>query len=157
MNIFITRIFFLTVVTFVCIQTSAQHNIVGKWVSSQDGDTGIFSFQKNGFLAITVEGETMGGELFDFEGMDACVTYTLKPTKKPNIFELDIYIRSASSDSSIFLTAPGLIEFIDKSSIKMAINFEHEEIGPLTSEQKTKLRPKDLSPASEAIIFKRIE
>lgn len=157
MNTVLSKTFFFLIATLFCVQTNAQHNIVGKWISSQDGDTGIFSFEKNGFLTITVEGETMGGELFDFEGLDACVTYTLTPTKKPNIFELDINIRSASNDSTIFLTAPGLIEFIDKSSLKMAINFEHEEIGPLTVEQKSKFRPKDLSPASEAIVFKRVK
>lgn len=148
---------FLFIMAAYATSAFAQNNIVGKWMDVSDGDTGIVIFDKEGFATVVINGEKMGGRSFEMEGlMTACMTYEFVPAGNKT-YKVNLYIKSASPDSIVLMTAPGLIEFITPDKIKFAVNFEHEQVGKISDAQMDALRPKDFKDPDETTTMTRVK
>jgi hypothetical protein len=133
---------------------SAQYNLIGKWVETS-ADSSSFTFHKDGFVSMFFDGEYMDGKGYSIEGLRACNKYTAKFTGKT--CKINIYIILTDLDSMVAMVAPGIIEFTDANTIKLALNMEHDVEGDPSAEQLEALRPKDFSNPDNTLVMKRVK
>lgn len=147
------------VIVFVAISSlaNAQYEIVGKWGEKEGKDSSFFLFHNDGYISISVveDNMQMDGHGFELEGFNAYAKYTIKKVGKRLHFNM--YIILVDLDSTVAMVAPGIIEFIDANTIKIAINFENEAEGDLPETKLDAIRPKDFNNPDETVIMVRIK
>lgn len=141
----------------ISAMAAAQNNIVGKWVEKNGKDSSFFHFHNDGYISMFVTEENMNidGHSFDIEGFNACAKYTTKKVGKRIHFNM--YVILVDLDSTVAMVAPGIIEFIDANTIKIAINFDEEIEGSATEAQLDAFRPKDFNDPEESIVMVRVK
>ena len=151
-----TKHIILVWVTLLSLNAVGQISIIGKWQVINQGDTGYFEFDKDGYATMIMGGEKAGGKYFLMDETPACVKYTIK--KAGEVYNLNLYIISlASKDSSIINIAPGILKPIDNTHFLFNINFEHEEFGDLTEKELAALRPKDFTDMDETVTLTKVK
>lgn len=153
----IQNVFLLLLLLTFAVTANAQYNTVGKWQLIEDGDTGLFIFDAEGYMSMERHGEVTGGKRYEYDDYDACTQYITTPTKDAAIFKLDIIIRILDEDSTVVFMGLGLIKFLNNNCMLFALDFEHGEEGDLPTEKKEALRPKDFSNKKNVGTLNRIK
>lgn len=153
---YIIKTLVLSFTTLLTLNAFGQDFIIGKWRIIDQGDTGYFEFDKDGFAKMIMDGEEAGGKYFLMDETPACVKYSLQKTGE--IYHLNLYIISlANKDSTIITIAPGILKPDGKDKYLFNINFEHSEFGDLTEQQISALRPKDFKENDETVTLTKVK
>ena len=104
-----------------------RHSIVGKWSGSAKGKTGTMVFSEDGYITMTINGETLGGKNFKTESGDVVNTlYTVNYKKKPHW--IDVTVKNAAGEK--LQSFKGIFEFVKQNSLRVRISFDGSDNRP---------------------------
>lgn len=108
----------------------AQNQHLGTWQGTDGGDTGSFTFDSLGYAYMTMQGMTVGGPDYEFEGTKGSLEYDINYKTQP--ISIDLIQTNKSNNTTSRILA--IVEFLSSTQMKIRINFGSES------------RPKDFLP-----------
>ena len=104
---------------------SQHQEIIGTWKGEDHGQLGQFIFDKEGFVYLTLDNETVGGPSYEFQGVKASATYKLDPSHSPIWID---FVLTFESDGSEIDWMSGIVDFSDDFT-EMQISLDLEGKG----------------------------
>lgn len=136
--------YYLTLVILLLIFSvhSQKKELIGTWEGNDEGVIGQMTFDKDGFVYVTIDDETIGGPSYNIDGTDVSVSYILDTLKSPYWLDIIVTLKSDHSQYELML---GIVEFSqDYTEMKICLDF-----GEGTG------RPKFFIPDDTMIMFKK--
>jgi hypothetical protein len=99
----------------------SQNKLYGLWKGVDQEDVGFLSFNEKGFAMLSINNETLGGENFAVNGINAKLTYLVNYSTNP--IGLDLILTRLDSNKEVGRLL-GIIEFIEDNKLKLRINFD---------------------------------
>ena len=115
---------FLFVIGFIFVADStsfAQKNHVGLWKGVDQGDVGYINMDSAGFAYFVFKNDTLGGESFTMNGLEAYMKYEVDYTKSLKTMDFIIYLKINNLE---FGRLPGIFKFDKKDRLILCLNFE---------------------------------
>lgn len=112
-------LFLAPLFAFITINNDVEKKIIGKWKGEDKGEVGYFIFDEKGYAFMEMQGQTLGGESFIFEGKEGKMTYNI--VDKSTIIKLDIVVTIIEENVERKMLC--IAEFLDDDTMKFAIDF----------------------------------
>ena len=93
---------------------------LGKWEGVDKNKIGYISFDSEGYAAFEIDGQIVGGEKFEMQGMQFQMKYKIDYSITP--VSLDIIMYSYHEKQELN-RMKGILEFCEDGSMKMALDF----------------------------------
>jgi hypothetical protein len=139
------RLFFIfLMVSFFSPDSFCQNSHIGFWKGVENGEIGYVKITENGFALFIIGSDSMGGEKFTVNGVDAKMTYRFDYNTKP--IQVDFIVVRLDDNQEVGRLL-GIVEFIGDTKIKIRFSFDNPE------------RPIDFMPEgnSDTIILEKVE
>lgn len=112
---------------FICLQLLILSSInaqsfKGQWHGESNGEVGTMSFDKKGYVAFIINGETVGGKEYIAEGVKLSMRYEYDEAPQPHT--LDFIILMGEEELVRML---GIYQFRDKNTLIVNMDFEGKE------------------------------
>lgn len=106
--------------SFTTTTLSAQ-SLIGKWKGEDGGEVGIITFDKEGYVAFTVNGESIGGKAYKVEGMVFDMVYEIDDTVTPHTMDFVISMDGSELEVS---RMEGIYRFDDDKTLVINMKFD---------------------------------
>lgn len=93
---------------------------IGKWVAEDKGEIGYINFDKDGYASFEINGQILGGRVFEFNGEKGSMTYVIDDTKTP--IAVDFIVTKLESGEKKTLHC--IAKFIDENTMEFALGFD---------------------------------
>ena len=113
------RFLFLYISLHVFALSSHSQSFKGTWKGESNGEIGTMSFDKKGYVAFIIDGESVGGKEYIIEGVKMSMTYEYDESAEPHT--LDFIISMANEEITRML---GIYKFIDKNTLVINMDFD---------------------------------
>jgi len=127
-------LFFLAIALSLTSFTLPSPSIVGQWKGEDDGEVGIISFDKEGYVSFTVNGEQVGGKEYKAEGLVFDMYYESDESVQP--YKMDFVIKMHDGQLEV-ARMQGIYAFTDDNTLIINMKFDGSE------------RPQSLDDTSE--------
>ena len=115
--------FIVTAVTFTSFTTKAP-TLLGKWQGEDEGEVGIITFEKGGYVSFNVNGEVVGGKKYEIEGIVMDVFYETDDSVTPHTIDFVFKLNKEQIEISRML---GLYQLVDSKTLILNMNFNGTE------------------------------
>lgn len=112
---------FLVILSF-SFDTFVQKTHIGLWKGTDQGQIGFLSLKENGYALFYLNNDSIGGEKFTENGIDAKMTYTIDYDSKP--IKIDFIVARLDNNEELGRMLC-IIEFIGESKMKIRLNFDN--------------------------------
>jgi hypothetical protein len=118
-----TLIFPVFVVFACCLTAFAQPtpSLVGQWKGEDDGQVGIITFEKEGYVSFTINDEKVGGEDYTSEGIVFDMFYETDETVTPHTMDFVIKMDDDELEVARML---GIYHFTDDNTLIINMKFD---------------------------------
>ncbi len=96
-------------------------SIVGQWKGEDDGEVGIISFDKEGYVSFTVNGEQVGGKGYKAEGLVFDMYYESDESVHPHKMDFVIKMQESQMEVARML---GIYTFTDDNTLVINMKFD---------------------------------
>jgi len=134
MKRFPALLLFLTIALSLTSFTLPSPSLVGQWKGEDDGEVGIISFDKEGYVSFTVYGEQVGGKEYKAEGLLFDMYYEADESVLPHKMDFVIKMHDGQTEVARML---GIYTFADDNTLIINMKFDGSD------------RPETLDDASE--------
>ena len=144
-RIIYTRFFFIfLVILLFSTDTFCQNTHIGFWKGIDQGEIGFINITENGYALFIISNDSMGGEKFTVNGVQAKMTYTIDYNTQP--IKIDFIVIRLDRNEEVGRLL-GIIEFIGDTKMKIRFSFDNPT------------RPIDFMPEGngDTIILEKVE
>lgn len=108
-------------------------SLIGEWQGTDQGETGSFLFENDGFVTFTIGAETAGGREFENNGIICSMFYETNTLVKPHTIDLIVVQKDGGAELG---RLPGIYEYMSSKKIKLQLSFDDKE-RPKTFNEKS--------------------
>lgn len=112
---------FLFVLCFLASSQVYSQSLIGSWKGEDGGEVGVITFDKNGYVSFTVNGESIGGKGYKAEGMVFDMVYETNDTADPHHMDFVIKMDDGSLEVS---RMQGIYSFVDDKTLIINMKFD---------------------------------
>ena len=98
--------------------------LIGKWQGEDEGDVGIITFDKSGYVSFTVDGEVVGGKNYKVEGIVMDMYYETDDTVTPHTIDFIFKIDEGQIEISRML---GIYKLVNEKTLILNMKFDGAE------------------------------
>lgn len=115
----------LLFIAFLLTSSSVHsQSLVGSWKGEDDGEVGVITFDKNGYVSFTINGESIGGKGYKAEGMVFDMVYETDDASVPHHMDFVIKMDDGSLEVS---RMQGIYSFVDDKTLIINMKFDGSE------------------------------
>jgi hypothetical protein len=114
-------LFFLAIALSLTSFTLPSPSLVGQWKGEDDGEVGIISFDKEGYVSFTVNGEKIGGKEYTAEGLVFDMYYESDESVQPH--KMDFVIKMHAGEMEV-ARMQGIYTFRDDNTLVINMKFD---------------------------------
>ena len=112
---------FLLSFQFLTIPFSTAQSFAGKWKGTSEGEVGMMTFDKKGYVTFLIDDKPVGGKKFSSEGVDLTMHYAYNEEVEPHTLDFVI----AYADGSMELTRMlGIYKFVNEKTLIINMDFK---------------------------------
>ena len=113
----------LILVLAFCISsfTSPSPSLIGQWKGEDNGEVGIITFEKEGYVSFTINDEKVGGKDYESEGLVFDMFYETDETVNPNTIDFVIKLDDDEVEVARML---GIYHFVDDNTLIINMKFD---------------------------------
>ncbi len=104
--------------------TTKAPTLIGKWQGEDDGQVGIITFDKGGYVSFSVDGEVVGGKKYEVEGIVMNMQYETDDSVTPHTIDFVFKLKEGNTEISRML---GLYQLVDEKTLILNMNFNATE------------------------------
>lgn len=112
--------FALTITSF----TTKTPTLIGKWQGEDEGQVGIITFEKGGYVSFNVDGEVVGGKKYAVEGIVMDVYYETDDSVTPHTIDFIFKFHEGQMEISRML---GIYQLVDENTLILNMKFDGQE------------------------------
>jgi hypothetical protein len=122
--------------------TTKTPTLIGKWQGEDEGQVGIITFEKGGYVSFFVDGEVVGGKKYEVEGIVMDVYYETDDSSTPHTIDFVFKLHEGQIEISRML---GIYHLVNDKTLILNMKFDGQE------------RPKMLDETSkDQIMLKKV-
>ena len=115
----------LLVVLFFCSSSVAfGQSLLGSWKGEDGGEVGVITFDKNGYVSFTINGESIGGKGYKAEGFVFDMVYETDEASVPHHMDFVIKMDDGAVEVS---RMQGIYSFEDEKTLIINMKFDGSE------------------------------
>ncbi len=114
----------LAFLVFALPMALPAQSLIGKWKGTSEGEVGMMTFDKAGYVTFTTGGQSIGGKEFDAEGITMSMTYETDATTDPHTIDL---VMTMGKEKIEVARMPGIYKFEGKKTLIINMNFDGTE------------------------------
>ena len=141
----IYRYIITTIIFLLSVNLLAQNTHIGLWKGIDDkGELGYLNLDEKGYTFLIIKGDTIGGEKFSQNGIEAKMKYEIDYSTSPK--KIDFIVTRTDNGQELGRLL-GIIDFIGDDEMKIRFSFTKSE------------RPKDFLPPDndDTVILKKVK
>lgn len=127
---------------FLTASTLSAQSITGVWKGKSEGETGVFTFDKDGYMTMERGSSLLGGKRFKMDGKEFSMKYLIEE-QAGKARNLDFVMYDLSTNKEV-MRMLCLVEWITDNQIKLCMSMEEASV-----------RPKDFGKKEDVIILTR--
>jgi uncharacterized protein (TIGR03067 family) len=104
----------------LALPSSVAQSFKGKWQGTSNGEVGVMTFDKKGYITFIVDGKVIGGKKFSSEGVHLTMRYEFNDKVEPHT--LDFIILIADDDMELS-RMPGIYKFENEKTLIVNMDF----------------------------------
>lgn len=113
------------IVSFMMTSFSTKTpTLVGKWKGEDEGEVGIITFDKGGYVSFTVEGEVVGGKNYSVDGVVMDMVYETDDSVTPHTIDFIFKLNEGQVEISRML---GIYQLVDEKTLILNMKFDGQE------------------------------
>lgn len=101
--------------------TIARHPLVGKWQGESEGEIGMMTFDKAGYITFTSQGQEVGGKKYQMEGMVFQMTYETNEHVTPHTIDFVFTLVSEKLEAG---RMKGIYTLVNPNTLIINMNFD---------------------------------
>jgi hypothetical protein len=101
--------------------TLPSPSLIGKWKGEDNGEVGIITFEKEGYVSFTINDEKVGGKDYESEGIVFDMFYETDETVTPHT--MDFVIKMDDEDVEVARML-GIYHFVDDNTLIINMKFD---------------------------------
>ena len=101
--------------------TTGKKKEVGTWTGTDNGKVGSVVFDKDGYAAFVIDGQTLGGKSFTQGGIELSMKYEIDYDALP--IQVDFIFFAAALDQEV-ARMKGIMKFEGKKTMMLALSFD---------------------------------
>lgn len=101
-------------------QTTFAQSLKGKWKGESNGEVGMMSFDKEGYVTFSSGGETVGGKNFTSEGITMSMRYEADDTKDPATLDFVMQVEGLEFEAA---RMQGIYKFVNPKTLIVNMDF----------------------------------
>ena len=105
----------------LCFQSSIAQSFKGKWKGTSNGEMGMMTFDKKGYVTFIIGGKTIGGKKFSSEGTDLTMHYEYNEKANPHTMDFVIGLADGSMELTRMM---GIYKFVDDKTLIINMDFD---------------------------------
>lgn len=98
--------------------------LVGKWKGESEGEIGMITFDKAGYVSFTSQGKEVGGKKYKMEGMVFNMTYETNESVTPHTIDFVFTLASENLEAG---RMTGIYKLVNTDTLIINMNFEGTE------------------------------
>jgi len=98
--------------------------LIGKWQGEDEGQVGIITFDKSGYVSFTVDGKVIGGKKYEVEGVVMDMYYETDNSVTPHAIDFVFKLNEDQTELSRML---GIYELVDEKTLILNMKFDGAE------------------------------
>lgn len=114
----------LFIAFFLTFSSVHSQSLVGSWKGEDNGEVGVITFDKNGYVSFTINGESIGGKGYKAEGMVFDMVYETDDASVPHHMDFVIKMDDGSLEIS---RMQGIYSFVDDKTLIINMKFDGSE------------------------------
>lgn len=116
----ISGIVLLLVLAGMNLSMLSAQSLKGKWQGASEGEVGMMTFDKQGYVSFVVGGEPYGGRNFKAEGLSMYMKYHTDDSIEPHTVDFVMYM----SDDVEVARMLGIYKFVDPKTLILNMDFD---------------------------------
>ena len=104
--------------------TTKTPTLIGKWQGEDEGEMGIITFEKGGYVSFIVDGEVVGGKKYAVEGIVMDVYYETDDSVIPHTIDFIFKLNEGQIEISRML---GIYQLVDEKTLILNMKFDGQE------------------------------
>jgi len=101
--------------------TPPSPSLIGKWKGEDNGEVGIITFEKEGYVSFTINDEKVGGKDYESEGIVFDMFYETDETVTPHTMDFVIKMDDEEVEVARML---GIYHFVDDNTLIINMKFD---------------------------------
>lgn len=127
---------------FLAAGTLSAQSITGVWKGKSEGETGVFTFDKDGYMTMEKGNSILGGKRFKMDGKEFAMKYLIEE-QSGKVRNLDFVMYDLATNKEV-MRMLCLVEWITDNQIRLCMSMEEASI-----------RPKDFLKKEDVIVLTR--
>lgn len=127
------------------LSSIAQEKHIGLWKGVDQGEVGYINLDTTGFAYFIFENDTMGGESFMLDGIEASVRYEINYAATPHTIDFMLVVKGSDS---VIRTLPGIFKMMNDDQLVISLDFVDEQ-RPRTFEEGDRLQLDRVMPKAK--------
>lgn len=112
---------FISFQLFILSTVEAQ-SFKGQWRGESNGEVGMMTFDKKGYVAFIIDGEKVGGKDYTADGVKLSMRYEFDEATEPHTLDFIILMENEE-----LIRMPGIYKFMDKDTLIVNMDFEGKD------------------------------
>ena len=121
--IYIITAFLAIAISLTSFSTKTS-TLVGKWKGEDEGEVGIITFDKAGYVSFTVDGEVVGGKNYSVDGIVMDMVYETDDSVTPHTIDFIFKLNEGQVEISRML---GIYQLVDEKTLILNMKFDGQE------------------------------
>jgi len=105
----------------IAIRVASAQSFKGQWQGTSEGEVGMMTFDKKGYVSFIIDGQPMGGKKFTSEGVDLTMRYEYNEQKEPHTID---FIISMAEDGMELVRMLGIYKFENAKALIINMDFQ---------------------------------
>ena len=121
--IYIITAFLAIAISLTSFSTKTS-TLEGKWKGEDEGEVGIITFDKAGYVSFTVDGEVVGGKNYSVDGIVMDMVYETDDSVTPHTIDFIFKLNEGQVEISRML---GIYQLVDEKTLILNMKFDGQE------------------------------